>query len=122
MFLKKFTGKIGFENLTLQAVIGIHDEERVSLQPLIIDVEVVADIERATENDSIEEAIDYQKLSFLAETIVAKKFFLIETLARELLKAVLEQFPVISARVRVKKPKALENGAIAYVEVENERG
>ena len=99
---------IHVRDLALRGIIGIQDWEREKQQDLIINITVDYDAAKAAETDDIAQAVDYkalkQKVIKLVET---SRFNLVEKLANEILKIVLEDKKVTSASVTIDKPHAL---------------
>lgn len=97
------------DGLEFEAIIGIHPDERVNPQPLIIDLRLgVASIEQAVATESIDATVDYQRV---CETVMALvhdgAFHLVETLAERAVAALFERFPLDRIVIRVRKPLAL---------------
>jgi len=99
------TGYVSVRDLTVSAVIGVHDWEREVEQTLVISVDMAADVHKAATSDDLGDALDY---SAVAETITAVvregRFRLIETAAERVAERVLAEFPVSWLRLDVRKP------------------
>lgn len=92
-------------------------------QPLEIDVELELDLRPAGAGDSLGAAVDYTELyRKVTEAVTARRFTLMEAVAEEVARAVLTFPPVLSATVRVRKPRAFLPGPAGKVEVEITRG
>ena len=113
--------KIFVRNLTLEADIGIHPHEQGRRQPLVIEVELAVD---AGAGRSIGETVNYETIVDHAVAIAeAGHIGLLETYARRVAEACLDEPRVLSARVRVEKPLALApRAAVAGVEIVLEKG
>ena len=91
--------------LRLDAEIGVHAHEHGQSQPLIVDIEVVAETLGAA---SLAETIDYESLAAKAEAVARDGHVkLVEAFAERVARACLEDPRVTRARVRVEKPNAL---------------
>jgi dihydroneopterin aldolase len=112
---------VSVRDLTVSAVIGVHDWERTVEQTLIISVDMAADVARAASTDDLADALDY---SAVAETITAVvregKFRLIETAAERVAARLLAEHPVAWLRLEVRKPIA-GGGYTAAVTIERAR-
>lgn len=109
------------EDLRCQAIIGIHPPERVTAQPLSLDLQMHWPMDAAVASESIQDTLDYQKVSELAIRHVQEgRFLLVETLADTLARRLMSEFGISWLRLRVSKPEAIE--AAARVGVVIERG
>jgi 7,8-dihydroneopterin aldolase/epimerase/oxygenase len=101
------TDYVSVRDLTVSAVIGVHDWEREVEQTLVISVDMAAEVHNAATSDDLGDALDY---SAVAETITAVvregRFRLIETVAERVAERVLAEFPVSWLRLDVRKPMA----------------
>jgi dihydroneopterin aldolase len=94
--------------LRIETVIGIYEWERKIKQPVILDLEMGADIARAAASDAIQDALDYKAVSKrLIEYVKASEFQLVETLAERCSEIVLHEFKVPWVRLTVNKIGAL---------------
>ena len=90
--------------LRIETVIGIYDWERNIRQPVILDLEMGADIARAAASDAIEDTLDYKAVSKrLIEFVEASEFQLVETLAERCAEIVLQEFQVPWVRLTLNK-------------------
>ncbi len=90
--------------LRIETVIGIYDWEREIRQPVILDLEMGADIAHAAASDKIEDALNYKAVSKrLIEFVEASEFQLVETLAERCAAIVLEEFAVPWVRLTLNK-------------------
>jgi len=96
------------EALSLRAVIGVHAWERAFAQRLELDVALSVDTTRAAATDAIDTAVDYAALSDrLTRHAAAADCQLIETLADQLARRVLEDTRVASLELTLRKPGAV---------------
>jgi dihydroneopterin aldolase len=96
--------------LRAETVIGVYDWERNIRQPLLIDLELAADVAKAAEADSIENALDYATISNrVVQEVEASSHQLIETLAEGLATMIRNEFGVSWLRLRITKPTAVSN-------------
>ena len=104
------TDYVSVRDLTVQAVIGVHDWEREIEQRLVVSVDMVpetAGVRTAAASDDLADALDY---SAVAGTIVAVlregKFRLIETAAERVAGRLLADYPLSWLRLELRKPIA----------------
>ncbi len=99
---------IFIENIVTEAVIGIHQFEKVAPQKLIISVELGTDIRQAADTDDLQYALNYDAISrFIDNFTRNSQYELIETLAENLVKALFENFTMQSIKLRLQKPGAI---------------
>lgn len=97
-------GKIALEELEFFAKHGVLKEEQIIGNRYRIDVEVEADLEKASKSDNVEDTIDYGHLYRIIEREVNIPVKLLEHLAGNILRAILDQIPKVdSAKVIVHK-------------------
>ena len=99
---------IKIDNLKLRTVVGIYEWEKKTKQDVIINVEMEFDGARAIETDDIEDTVDYKAITKkIIAMVEGTQFNLIERIAGEAMKIVMENEKVDKASVRVDKPGAL---------------
>ncbi len=105
--------------LSAEAVIGIYDWEREVKQRLEIDLEIWMDLRAAAKSDAIEDTLNYKSLAKRVLAFVeASRYRLVEALAGEIARIVLEEFGVARVRVTVHKPGAIRHSRDVGVIVE----
>ena len=113
---------IRIKNLLLRTIVGIKKEEREKKQDVMINIELEMDHSQAAASDQIENTLDYRALTKRIIGLVEKsQFFLVETLADEILKLVMEDPRVEKGRVEVDKPHALRFAQSVSIEVQASR-
>jgi 7,8-dihydroneopterin aldolase/epimerase/oxygenase len=113
-------GTIRIKNASFYAYHGVATDEQNLGGKFEVDVDLRSDLSAAIESDNLKRAIDYEAVyRFIQETITAKKYYLLETLAHTIASGILEEFPPVSSLdVRVRKPHPPVKGVVDYVEVE----
>jgi dihydroneopterin aldolase len=102
--------KIVLTELKIETVIGIWEWEKRNPQTILIDLEMQTDIKKASETDSIEDALDYKAITQRIKNFTKNnKFELIETLAEKLAQLILQEFNVPWLRLSVSKPFAIRD-------------
>jgi 7,8-dihydroneopterin aldolase/epimerase/oxygenase len=82
---------------------GVEEEERRTPQPFLYDLWL--EVGDAAASDRLEDTVDYRDVvARLQELSSGRQFQLLEAMAAAAAEALLERFPVASARVRVRKP------------------
>jgi FolB domain-containing protein len=112
------------EGLLVDCVVGVYPQERDSVQPLLVDVELRLPTELAATRESLRSTVDYAatagQLAFLLQSC---RFRMLETAAHALalyllLPPVAGETRVESVLVRLTKPEALAGLAIPSVQIE----
>ncbi len=105
-------------DLVLDAFIGVYDEEQGVSQPVRIDMEVEVTEPSAPDADRLEDVMCYNRLTHGVKDIIASGHIkLVETLAERIASLVLAHPMALSVRVRVEKPRAIEEAAAAGIEI-----
>ena len=105
--------------LATEAVIGIYDWEREVRQKLEVDLEMWMDLSAAGRSDAIEDTLNYKSVAKRVLAFVeASSFRLVEALASEIARIVVEEFKVARVRVTVHKPGAIRHSRDVGVVVE----
>ena len=116
------TDTIFLTGLTTECIIGIWDWERKVRQKVVIDLEMAADIRRAAASDSIEDTLDYKKVSKrLLQFVGDSQFQLVETLTDRIAQLVLTEFDVPAVKVRLNKQGALRGSRDVGIVIERRR-
>ena len=114
--------RILIADLPLSCKVGVPARERAAEQELRLDLELDLDLRAAGAADDFSKTVDYAGVSGLVQrTAAARPRALIETLAEDIARTVLESFAIDAVRVRVRKPAALRSFGAAYAGVEIER-
>lgn len=116
--------KIIMRNMKFYGYHGVLPEERERGQNFVIDIEMLADLESASESDELGDSVDYSRAYDVVKNIVENnKFRLIEKLAGNISREMLSKFPKIQEiTVIVKKPEAPIDGEFDWMGVELKRG
>jgi len=110
---------IRIKNLETSALIGVYDHERTDRQPLFVDLEIVYDIDVQLLMHGEDVIIDYAAVEVLVKDLIEKEHVeYLETLAHVILIVLGDQLPeMISATIRLRKPKALKWSETVEVEL-----
>lgn len=115
----KRTDYVVIEGLEVRTVIGIYDWEREIRQTVRLDLKMAWDISTAAATDDIAHALDYKSVSKrLIAYVEQSSFGLIEALAEECAKIVLNEFGVPWLRLKMSKPGAVRGSENVAVIIE----
>ena len=109
---------VSVRDLSVQAIIGVHDWEREIAQTLVFTVEMAADVRSAARDDDLADALDYSAVArTIASVVQDGRFRLIETAAERVAERLLAGHPVTWLRLEVRKSIA-SGGYTAAVTIE----
>ena len=99
---------IKIENLRVRTIVGIFEWEKKVKQDVIINIEMEFDGAEAIEKDEIEYTIDYKSITKkIISEIEEGNYNLIEKIAGDVMRIVIEDGRVLKATVKIDKPGAL---------------
>lgn len=111
--------RIFITGLSIETIIGIYDWERTTRQRVIIDLEMSADIAKASKAEDVDSTLNYKTLSdTLTNFIENSEFQLIETMASRICEIVIEDFGVAWVKLTLHKPDALSGNTDVGVIIE----
>ena len=91
--------------------IGVSERERRRKQEITIHLRLHADVRKAAKFDSLEETVDYERVSRrVVEAVQREECRLIERLAETVARICVKEFGVRLVEVRIEKPRALKFG------------
>ncbi len=115
--------KIEIEAIDVFCIIGVRDRERIEKQRILISLQIYCDLRQAGQSDRIADTIDYSRLkNKVAEFVEQSDFFLVEKLATEVAKLILQLNTVNEVKVRIEKPDALSGAKTVAVEISRTKG
>lgn len=110
---------IYLKELRVETVIGIYEWERRIRQPVIVDLQMGADIRRAAATDNIDDTLNYKAV---AKRVIAfiegSQFQLVETLAERIAEIVMNEFHVPWLRLELNKKGAVRGARDVGVIIE----
>jgi D-erythro-7,8-dihydroneopterin triphosphate epimerase len=113
---------IRITDLGLRTIIGLYDWERTTKQDVIINAEIYFDASKAVKSDKVDDTVDYKTINKkIIKHVEESQYFLIEKMAGEILKIIMEEPKVDAAKVRVDKPGALRFAKSVSIELEAKR-
>jgi FolB domain-containing protein len=115
--------RILIRDLLVRGIVGVNEEERRERQDILVNVEMWVDTRAAGATDDLAQSVNYRSVAKrLIAHIEAGKPLLVEKLAADLARIVLEEFGVARVRLRVEKPGALRFARSVGVEIERAAG
>jgi len=115
-------GKIRLNNMIFYAHHGYYQAERELGQKFQVDMELECNFDKAIQSDDLKDAVNFESVYQKVHHIFSSyKFTLLETLADRIAIEILENFPIDSVLIRVRKPNVPLNGFLDNVEVEHYR-
>ena len=114
--------KVFIEALEIDCVIGIYDWERSIRQPVSFDIEMEFDNRVPAASDAIEDTLDYKAVSKrLIQFVGDSSYGLVETLAENCARIIVEEFGVKSVRLKLSKLGAVRGARAVGVIVERSK-
>jgi len=115
-----FEDIIRIKNASFYAYHGVASDEQNLGGKFEVDLEIRGDFSKAKKSDSLKDTINYESVySFLQSSVTNKKYYLLETLANNIVEGLIREFPIIkSVSVVVRKWHPPVKGVVDYVEVE----
>lgn len=96
--------------LRIETVIGIYDWEKAIRQPVVLDLEMAADVAAAAATDRIDDALDYKAVSKRLKQFVGEsRFELVETLAERCAAICRDEFGIAWLRLTLNKVGAVSD-------------
>ena len=97
--------RILLEGIQIPAALGVTVAERRTRRPVLLDIEVFRDLEKAGATDSIRQTIHYKRIYEVVEDTAANhQHKLVEALAERIADAILSKFDAEAVSVSVRKP------------------
>lgn len=111
--------RITLQGMKFYSHSGLHSFEKDVGQLFEIDVECYLDLEKASHSDHLVDTINYPGLFGLVKKVMENSSFnLMERLAGEIARKILNELPVDQVTVRCRKPRVPVKGFINHAEVE----
>ncbi len=114
--------RIFLRDLKTETIIGIYDWERKIRQTLSFDFEFPGDVRRAASTDRIEDTLDYKSVAKRVLAFVeTSEYQLVETLAENVARLILREFPIEWVKITLSKPGAIRGSRDVGVIIERSR-
>ena len=112
-------GILTVKNLVFYGYHGVQDYEKELGGRFEVDVRINYPFSRCATDDTLHEAVDYQKVyAVVEEMVTGRKYHLIETLADHIAYELVKQFDVDEVTIVLRKRKVPINAVLDYVQVE----
>ncbi len=106
-------------DLKIPTIIGIYDWEREIKQTVSIDLDMSFSIKAAAASDKIEDALNYKEVAKrIIDFVEGSSFQLVETMAEQIAKIVMQEFKVKWLRLDLSKPEAVTGSSAVGVIIE----
>jgi 7,8-dihydroneopterin aldolase/epimerase/oxygenase len=110
---------IFIKGLKCETILGVYDWERVSLRPVLIDLDIGAASSESFAHDSAKGLMNYDSISTrVTELLKTLHHKTVERLAEHIAEIVLSEFHAPYVKVTVGKPAAIKNAAMVGVVIE----
>ena len=114
--------KITLSNMKFFGYHGCEDFEKNNGQIFEVDAEILTDLKKAGQTDSLGDAINYVDIFSKIKNVMEKeRYDLLERVAQRLAACVLEESRIVAVIVRIRKPAVPLPGMIDWVQVEIRR-
>ena len=110
--------KIIIKELTIECIIGIFPHERVEKQPVVIDITIFTDLQKAALSERLEDSVDYFALrEEIVQHVQKSDYLLVETMAENIANICLANPLVEQVTIGLSKPLALEDVKTVAIEI-----
>ncbi len=110
---------IFIRGLKCETILGVYDWERVSMRPVLIDLEIAAASSESFEHDSAKGLMNYDSISArLTALLKTLHYKTVERLAEHVAQTVISEFHAPWVKVTIGKPAAIKNAAMVGVVIE----
>jgi dihydroneopterin aldolase len=114
--------RVFIEALEIECVIGIYDWERKIRQPVVLDIEMDFDNRIPAASDAIGDTLDYKAVSKrLIDFVGQSSYGLVESLAEQCCRIIVEEFGVARVRLKLSKVGAVRGARAVGVILERSR-
>jgi FolB domain-containing protein len=114
--------KVIIKDLLVRGIIGVNPDERVNKQDILINAVMYADTRPAAAGDDLELTVNYRTIGKrIIRHVEESADLLVEKLAEDLARLIVQEYGVERVMVRVEKPGALRFAASVGVEIERSR-
>jgi len=111
--------RIYIKDLVVYGIIGVHDWERQKPREIIINLTLYTDLRISGQRDDIVDTIDYSTVAEKVRALTESAGCLtVEALAADIARLCLDIPKVLSVRVNVEKPGAIQFSRTVGVEIE----
>ncbi len=110
------------EELVVNTIIGIYNWERVTPQPVLIDLALFNDTQKVANDHSLLDGVNYKKVcEDVSQWTQAMQAELVEELAEYLADKLLANYPISKVTIKISKPIAIKQASKVGVQITRER-
>jgi 7,8-dihydroneopterin aldolase/epimerase/oxygenase len=110
---------IFIKSLKCETILGVYDWERVSMRPVLIDLDIGAASAESFGHDTTKGLMNYDSISKrVTEVLKTLQYKTVERLAEHIAEIVIGEFRAPYVKVSVGKPAAIKNAAMVGVIIE----
>jgi len=115
--------RLRLKDMTLFPQLGVTAWEKKGVNKVAVDIDLYLDLSEAARRDRVRSTVDYSEVyAVVVEVSKARKYHLIESLAQEIIDALLLRFPLLSrVHVRLRKANLPFDANLDYVEISLDR-
>ena len=96
--------EILIQGIRIPCALGVTAAERKMRRPVLIDLELGLDLERASRTDRLSDTVDYGAVYQLVEEVAnLREYRLVESLCEEIIEGIFEAFPVDEIVITARK-------------------
>ncbi len=111
-------GLIQIEKMEFHSFHGCYREERIAGNQFLVDMEIETDLDKPSQTDKIEDALNYQKAYDIVKEQMEQKSHLLENVAGRILSGLYDSFgEIVHAKVKVSKMNPQMGGRMEKVSV-----
>jgi FolB domain-containing protein len=114
--------RILIRDLLVRGILGINPDERRERQNILLNLELEVDLRAVAHDQDLSQGVNYRDVAKrVIERVESGTDLLVERLAEDLARLILEEFPVTAVTIRVEKPGALRFAASVGCEINRAR-
>lgn len=120
--MRQASDRIFIRDLLVRGILGINPEERRERQDILVNLVLEVDTTATASTQNLSQGVNYRDV---AKRVIARiesgSDLLVERLAEDVARLVLEEFAVAAVTVRIEKPSALRFAGSVGVEITRHR-
>ncbi|RTZ96119.1 MAG: dihydroneopterin aldolase [Candidatus Neomarinimicrobiota bacterium] len=113
---------IRLKNMLFYGYHGVNESEKELGGKFEVDLELSTSLKKPGLSDDLHDTVDYEAVYKTVNNCVeSKRYFLLEALAEDISRSVINKYDIDAVVIRIRKPNAPVSGVIDTVEVELKR-
>lgn len=114
-------GLISLEGMQFYAYHGVYEEEQLTGNHYIVDIDIHTGLNAAASTDDIADTVNYETVYFICKSEMAKPKHLLETVGASIISRIKHQFDTVAAvEIKIKKLNPPLGGRVASASVQME--